>query len=169
MKGYDPKKVTLCLNCKNATRPDKCEWVRDFTPVKKWWAKRTFVSKQSTYKSYKVKNCPKFERDAYDGGHVPVDPLGLEGRTYLDASDVRKLASAICVRAVEDWKYLKYGELVSIPYYGDRIYRDELLEFFFSPYFASLLGSFSQRTPEQVRKLLNITEDMKPEEVKAEK
>lgn len=156
------KKPSLCLDCANATNPDVCPWVRSAVQVPGWEATKTVIGKVHSFESYCVSYCPLFRRDAQDGG-LKDDLFGERKRIRLDGNDVINLASAICTRAVEDWRYLKDGALKSVPYYGDRLHRDEILEFFFSKWFAMLLESFSDRTPEQIRGYLGITDDMKPE------
>ena len=50
--GHDP---TLCWDCAFATKPLRCEWVADGTPVKGWVAKESLVSKRSyPYTSYHI-------------------------------------------------------------------------------------------------------------------
>ena len=151
---------SICLNCGRATDPDSCPWVKDATPVKGWKATPTVVGNVYKFDSYRVEDCPRFIPDAENGGLEE----GIFGRrkVRIDRNDTVNLASAICVRAVEDWRFLRSGEIVSVPYYGSRIYREELLQFFFGEWFARLLESFSDRTPEQIRTLLGITESMRP-------
>lgn len=57
---------TLCWKCRKATNPkgSDCEWAKNFTPVKGWDAvlvklKYATVNCSS---SYRVIDCPKFER-----------------------------------------------------------------------------------------------------------
>ena len=61
---------SLCWDCANATRPDVCPWVEDFTPVDGWDAEPTICHEhaEQPYESYRVRNCPLFERDAIRGG-----------------------------------------------------------------------------------------------------
>lgn len=156
---------TLCLDCGNSTNPDACPWVRDGTPVQDWEATPTVVGRGYTYESYHVTECPSFWRDAHSGGQE----WNIFGRkpekTKVDESDGVKLASAICVRAVEDWKALGNGAIEFASVGGQKVTRKEMLEFFFSPWFELLLGSFSQRTPKQIRTYIGIEEDMRPEVV----
>lgn len=162
MGNRHPTNYSKCFDCGNATNPDACPWVRDFTPVPGWEADETTVGRTHTFQSFRVRECPLFWRDAHKAG-LEEDVFGRKRHVTIDGEDTVKLASAICTRAVEDWKFLQYGALQSIPYYGDRIYRDEIIEFFFSEWFTRLLGCFSQRTPAQIRKAIGITEDMRPE------
>lgn len=161
MGNRKPSTPTLCFDCGNATNPDVCPWVRDGTPVQGWTAKPTVIGRSYKFDSYRVEGCPLFWRDGHSGGLVE-DLFGRKRRVTIDGDDSIKLAAAICARAVEDWKFLGYGALKSVPYYGDRLYREELIEFFFSPWFEKLLGSFSERTPEQIRRYIHITDDMRP-------
>lgn len=162
-RNYERQERTRCLDCGNATNPDVCPWVRDFTPVPGWEAEPTVIGKAYSFTSYLVSYCPLFWRDAHKAG-LEEDVFGRKRRVTIDDDDTVKLASAICTRAVEDWKFLQYGALRSVPYYGDRLYRDEIIEFFFSEWFSRLLECFSYRTPEQIRKYIGITEGMRPKE-----
>ena len=161
-KNCNPQERTICLDCLNATNPDVCPWANDLTPVPGWDAQPTVVGNVYSFTSYFVRSCPLFVRESYSGG-LKEDIFGKTREVHIDDKDTVKLASAIWTRAVEDWKFLQYGALQSIPYYGDRLYRDELLEFFFSEWATKLLECFSERTPEQIRKAIRITEDMRPE------
>ena len=161
MGNRHPTNYSKCFDCGNATNPDACPWVRDFTPVPGWEADETTVGRTHTFQSFRVRECPLFWRDAHTGGLVE-DLFGKKRHVSIEEDDAVRLAAATCARAVEDWKYLRYGAIKSIPCYGSRLYRDEVLEFFFSPWFATLLQSFSERTPEQIRRYIHITEDMRP-------
>lgn len=159
-KRNAPAGYSICLNCGRATNPDVCSWAKDNTPVKGWKATPTVVGNVYKFDSFRVEDCPLFIPDAENGGLEE----GIFGsrRVRIDKDDTVSLASAICVRAVEDWKFLGNGAIVSVPYYGSRLHREELLQFFFGEWFARLLASFSERTPEQIRSLLGITESMRP-------
>ena len=152
---------TLCWDCANATNPDVCPWA-NAQPVDGWKAEETVVGNHSLrYDSFQVKECPLFKRDGFNGG-LEADLFGKKRHVSIDEKDAVNLASAICSRMVEDWIFLEYGLLEDIKFLGQRIYRADCLEFFFSPWFETLLASFSKRTPEQIRKYLKITDDMNP-------
>ena len=155
---------TLCWNCRNATNPDVCPWVRDFTPVKGWKAESNMVGRKPyIYESFLVKECPLFKRDGFRGG-LEEDIFGPKKKISVDQKDAQALASAICARMAEDWIFLEYGLLDNCRFSGQRVFKADCLEFFFSPWFETLLASFSKRTPEQIRSYLRITENMQPKE-----
>ena len=131
--------------------------------MKGWDATPTVVGNLYRYSSYRVDSCPLFWQDAVNGG-LEEDLFGRKRHVHIDGPDTVRIASEICTQAVRDWQYLRYGEIESAPYYGDRRKKVELLEFFFSNWFARLLECFSERSPEQIRSYLKITEDMRPKE-----
>ena len=158
---------TKCWTCGNATNLNACPWARDGTPVDGWEATPTVIGRGYTYESFYVAECPLFWRDAHKGGRE-WNVFGRKPKQpTLDNDDSVSLASAICVKAVEDWKALGNGAIEFNTVDGQKVTRKELLEFFFSRWFEMLLGSFSQRTPKQIRTYIGITEDMRPEEVTA--
>ena len=66
---------TLCWECAKATRitegnGDTCEWATAFKPVPGWTAEPTkkYQTRDNQMDSFLVTDCPKFERDAVDGG-----------------------------------------------------------------------------------------------------
>ena len=156
--------TSLCLDCANANRPWRCSWVANFTPVEGWVAEPTQLYKPPThYDSFDVKECPLFVRDAIFGGKAWDVDSTERTPVRLDAKDVVALAEAIVEKAVADWKFIEYGQMKDkIHSNGTAIWRDELLEFFFSGWFEILLASFSQHSPEQIRSYIRITEDMNP-------
>jgi len=145
---------SLCWDCRNSTRPWICPWAGKYRQVKDWKAKPTRVSpKSSPFDSFNVLACPGFKRDSYCGGLV--DPPNKR-RVTIDADDVPNLAEAVIEQAVTDWIALDYGELDSLRFCGQLVERDKLLEFFFSKWFEILLESFSERTPQQIRRAIKI-------------
>lgn len=152
---------TLCLDCRNATKPWVCPWAENATPVKGWRAKKTVVGNSYTYDSYLVTDCPLFHRDGHRGGQEQ-DLFGAKERISLDDQDTVNLAEAICERAVEDWFGLERGKLEYANVTGTRVWRNELIEFFFSEWFTVLLGSFTERPAQQIREMIGVTEDMNP-------
>ena len=56
---------TLCWDCRNSTEKG-CEWAERFEPVEGWEAEESF--KKEYGKTYIVRKCPKFIRDAYHFG-----------------------------------------------------------------------------------------------------
>lgn len=62
------KPFTLCWDCAHAT-DDQCAWVRDGEAVEGWTATPTKLKWGGDYsKSYIVRTCPMFKRDAENGG-----------------------------------------------------------------------------------------------------
>ena len=57
---------TLCWDCKKAI--GGCRWSNSLKPVKGWDAVELKATATRPYGSYFVKDCPEFERDAYNGG-----------------------------------------------------------------------------------------------------
>ena len=75
------KPFTLCWDCAHAT-DDQCAWVRDGEAVEGWTATPTRLKWGGDYsKSYIVRTCPMFKRDAENGGqrkyvsHLEYVPL----------------------------------------------------------------------------------------------
>jgi hypothetical protein len=75
------KRCTLCWDCYNAGCGG-CEWSKNLTPVKGWEAVKT----HSEYggDGYLVINCPKFIRDAENGGQVRLSMKELFKRTRIE-------------------------------------------------------------------------------------
>lgn len=62
------KPFTLCWDCAHAT-DDQCAWVKDGEAVEGWTATPTRLKWGGDYsKSYIVRACPMFKRDAENGG-----------------------------------------------------------------------------------------------------
>jgi hypothetical protein len=150
---------SLCWDCALATQPWKCEWADRFEPVPGWEAEECYCGQNgSGYESYNVIACPKFKRDSYAGG-LAKDPM-CRKRIMLDDPGVRELSEAIIERAVDDWKELMCGKLASTRTSdGKAVKRDELIRFFFSGEFASMLNSFSKYTPAQIRRFLDVHDE----------
>lgn len=151
---HDP---TLCWDCALATRPWACPWVGKGNPVSGWMARETVVSKKSSpYASYHVLTCPKFKRDSHLGGML--DHEEVRHKVKLDdGSDVENLAEAIVQRAVEDWIALHYGSIPKLSKVdGSCVKRDEVIKFFYSAWCRELLESFTEYTPENLRRYLKI-------------
>ena len=74
----------------------------------------------------------------------------------LDYSDVRSLTRSIIIRAVLDWGLLKHGEKVYTITDGDGIYRNDLLEFFYSDRFKLFCLNATERSPEQIRRAIGL-------------
>jgi len=157
--------TSLCWDCRNCTKPEVCSWANDFTPVKGWTAIPTTVGGYHPFDSYLVKECPLFSRAAFSGGQTR-DLFVKADYLEIDDQDAENLAEAIIERAIEDWKFLEYGNLDNITFSGSRIKRSELLEFFFSPWFEQLLASFTDIPPNKIREHIKITDKMKPKEVR---
>lgn len=150
---------SLCWDCSLATQPWKCEWADRFEPVPGWEAEKCYCGKKGDgYESYNVIACPKFKRDSYAGG-LAKDPM-CRKRIALDNPEVRALSEAIIERAVDDWKELRNGELARTRASdGKAVKREELIRFFFSGEFASMLNSFSRYTPAQIRRFLDVHDE----------
>jgi hypothetical protein len=150
---------SLCWDCALATQPWKCEWADRFEPVPGWEAEKCYCGKKGYgYESYNVIACPKFKRDSYAGG-LAKDPM-CRKRIMLDDPGVRELSEAIIERAVDDWRELMCGKLASTRTSdGKAVKRDELIRFFFSGEFASMLNSFSKYTPAQIRRFLDVHDE----------
>lgn len=89
------KKPTLCWDCANATNDD-CPWVDRGEPVDGWNAKITKCGRGfQPYDSYAVSSCPRFKRDAEDGGrkkyerHFTFVPLKGESHENVSSSEHR--------------------------------------------------------------------------------
>jgi len=164
----NPNDFTLCWCCGNATKPKRCPWANNFTPVKDWEAIPTKIKfklfgRTIISDSYKVIRCPLFSRDSVNGGQKET----IKRKVLRDDEDATELASAILERAVMDWQSLKYGKLAMIVAEGKELKRSDMLEFFFSDWFESLLAPVTEYSPGQIRKFLYITDDMR-EEAKAD-
>ena len=59
-------KFSLCWECKKAV--GLCPWSAKLKPIPGWEADKFGATAQKPYSTYLVKQCPLFERDAYDGG-----------------------------------------------------------------------------------------------------
>lgn len=157
---------TLCWDCKNCTNPTVCSWARDLTPVNGWKAKKTTLStRYHPFDSFLVEECPLFERDAFGGGHTE-NLFGKKESVSLDDNDVANLASAIIERMIEDWRFLDCGKLNNITFCGSRIRKKDCVEFFFSPWFETLLAAVTDITPDQVRRAIGVPEYLRPLEQK---
>lgn len=152
---------TLCWDCANSTKPDVCPWVRDFNPVEGWEAKPRRTGGWMPFDTYIVFDCPLFRRDSHNAG-TEQNLLNKHKFPKLTNDDLVNLAEAIIEGAVEDWKALQYGALEFVRFQSDLVTKKKTLKFFFSKDFENFLGTFSERTPEQIRSWLKITEDMRP-------
>ena len=81
---------------------------------------------------------------------------GLLSQPNRDTFD---LAYYIIERAVEDWKALDYGRRSEVYIDKEIAERREVLEFFFSRWFAVLCDAALDYTPQQIRRALRIPED----------
>lgn len=162
------KSQTLCWDCKHATDSDKCPWASDFTPVEGWWAVR---SKARYYVSacgntpvhwrvedtYCVLMCPLFERTSYRAGLFPLRSEGHADIYSATNTDMRRLVSAIILQAVSDWELVQRGKLSkTVSGEGVVVKASELIAFFNSRRFASMLSAVSNLSPETVRKRLEV-------------
>lgn len=156
---------TLCWDCANATHSEKCPWVDSFTPVPGWKARPTKIFGSYPLESYVVIECPWFRRDSFGAGTEKC-LISWSRPIKLYDDDLKNISEAIIENAVEDWKALQFGALEAVTSRASRITKQKTLEFFFSVDFENFLSTFSERTPEQIRSWLHITEDMRPKEIK---
>lgn len=70
--------TTLCWNCRKATDQELCPWVNDFTPVPGWKAEETHHTGVFAFDSFRVIECPLFERDAVFSG-LKKSSVGVTG------------------------------------------------------------------------------------------
>ena len=103
--------------------------------------------------------CPLFSRDSVNGGQKET----IKRKVLRDDEGATELASAILERAVLDWQSLGYGKLAMVIADTKPITREGMLEFFFSEWFEALLAPVTDYSPEQIRRFLFITEDMRKE------
>lgn len=169
-RGRPTYKPTLCWDCRNATDKDKCPWAGKSIPVPGWVAthnKLKVVGKGGdAVDSYHVTSCPLFDRDSFNGCLDEVVFGKKRKPAKLDDKDIVNIAEAICERAVRDWMLIDYGQLRTVHTDGDSpIDRRALLEFFFSRWFETLLEAFSYHSPDQIRRYLRITNDMRPRKI----
>ena len=153
---------SLCWDCANSTNSEVCPWARELTPVKGWDAKPYRLGGVAPMDSYIVSDCPLFKRDSFGAGAERCLMTQKKKPPTLYNDDLKNIAEAIIEGAVEDWKALQYGALEYVRFRGDRITKKDTLEFFFSKDFEDFLGTFSERTPQQIRSWLQITDDMMP-------
>ena len=156
--GKNGANPSLCWDCENCTKPNVCSWVRDFTPVDGWRAKKTRLGGAYPMDSYLVIECPLFNRSSYGAGMATDIMCGREDSFDLSNDDLKAISCAIIERYVEDWKFIDYGEKDNINYCGGVLKRKEILEFFISEWFADLLDATGLPImPEQVWSALKIT------------
>lgn len=157
---------TLCWDCKHSTDINRCPWIRDCTPVDGWWARskviryRIYPPDAPAYtretESYCVICCPKFERESFGAGLVPLEKKHTQ---YKDAqnADIKALCAAIITQAIMDWRKLDNGRFAkALAADGNTIKREEVIQFFYSNYFEEMLDAVSSLTPKQVREELGI-------------
>ena len=100
--GKNGANPSLCWDCENCTKPNVCSWVRDFTPVDGWRAKKTRLGGAYPMDSYLVIECPLFNRSSYGAG-IATDIL------LIDEEGKRAEEGEICIR----------GTCVTMGYYND--------------------------------------------------
>ena len=160
------KDSSLCMDCANATKPHKCPWVENYTPVEDWWARETVIRGKSTkgdiaylseIPSYTVIMCPLFERDGYAAGVYKASAEKHPVLKSAENDDIRKLCAAIIHRAVLDWKLLDYGSFEKLMTTENQTIKSEtLIAFFHSSLFYEMLSVVSAYTPAQVREILRV-------------
>lgn len=160
---------TICWCCENATNASACPWVGKAEPVPGWAAEDRVIRLHSGNRlycsqSYVVRSCPLFKRDAFWDGSEKA--WGAKSAADTDYANLVELAAAIIVQAVCDWKDLEFGKLDKlVRYKKDTLYRDEMLNFFFSGYFESLCHYITKAyEPWEIRAALHIREEDRPHE-----
>ena len=95
-------------------------------------------------------------------GDSPVaDRRDRQARGLKADREILDLAFGIIEKAVQDWKVLEYGRKESAMVEKvDWVHREDLLEFFFSKWFARLCEPLAY-TPEEIRAALNIPEELR--------
>jgi len=68
----DNTKHSLGWDCSKAIR-NGCSWAKDFIPVKGWTAEPT---RKKTFDSFRVIDCPEFDRDAKNFGLKRMEENG---------------------------------------------------------------------------------------------
>ena len=80
------KNDTLCWHCKNAYC--KCDWSKNFKPIKNWVAEKTIIINSFSEKekhitnSYIVKECPYYVRDSKKTPKEIAQEMGISLKTY---------------------------------------------------------------------------------------
>ena len=158
-KQYD---YTLCLDCGKASDPEACPWVRNATPVPGWVANPTIVSGafKKLYHSFQVRACPIFDRDSFGGGTTKARFCQQKIKVHND-NVLTFLAEAIIERAIDDWRELRGGELRDTKSLGERVYRADLVDFFYSDWINRLLGSFTDIGSDEIRQKIGIDDEMR--------
>ena len=137
--------MSKCGRCIHAAAGDKtCPWHDRFQPVDGWTATPTVISEKQSYRedSYEVADCPLYER-----GHPE--------RHYSDDA-ISRIAIETMFQAVDDWRSLDSGKRDELRYVGQTIKREELIEFFNSPWFETMVRSVLDVSPSKIRKALRV-------------
>lgn len=145
-KNNEPKLITKCFTCQNATGKTACSWAKNFTPVEGWTAEESVISPGYAFeeKSYLVYACPLYRRG--------------DGDLEWGSGDYRRLLICILYQAVIDWKALNYGAIDSLRYKGEIIKREDLVHFFHSKYFEWLVRMTVNVDSDKIRAALKIPE-----------
>ena len=155
---------TLCWDCEYSSAVGMCPYVDDGTPVEGWWANASTIKyKDGRYPvrdltCYEVIMCPRFRRDSWRSGLYPMKGREKHIKLHPDQNaEVKALAAAIIMRAVNDWRSLCDGELKNtLANDGEMVNRKELIEFFNSSRFANMLTVCSEHSAEQIREVLKV-------------
>ena len=137
--------MSKCGRCIHAAAGDKtCPWHTMFKPVDGWEATPTVLSENQSYRE--------------DSFEVTVCPLYVKGHPERHYSDdgINRLAIETMFQAVEDWKSLDYGKRDELRYVGQTIKREELIEFFWSPWFEAMVHSVLTVRPSHIRRALKV-------------
>lgn len=159
------KRQTLCWDCANATKPWKCPWAAEnHEPVPGWEAEKTIVNMRIRGKlypteSYCVTACPLFERDSNDGGLYKAATGEKQERKTKDtplSRNLYPLYGEILAQAVKDWIQLDYGHFKRVEFADGTVKKDEMISFFYGSWFADLVTTCTNYTPQQVRDMLKV-------------
>lgn len=138
--------MSKCGRCIHAAAGDNtCPWHTRFQPVEGWTAKPTVLHDNQPYKrdtSFDVQKCPLYER-----GHP---------ERHYDDEGMSRLVIETMMQAVEDWKALGCGKADGLRYVGQVVTREELIEFFNSPWFENMVMSCLSVRPSQIRAALKV-------------
>lgn len=140
----------ICWFCENATKPWKCPWADRFKEIPGWEAEPTVIKnrvrgKPVTTSSFKITYCPLFSP-------------GNEGEPerYPLKFNISDLQGEILAQAVRDWNSIEQGKLKYAASSDGYVYREELLKFFWSEWFETLVEHCTEYTPQQIRDFIHV-------------
>lgn len=98
-----------------------------------------------TTDSFKIAFCPLFSPD--NEGEPERYPLKF---------NISDLQGEILAQAVRDWNSIEQGKLKYAASSDDYVYREELLKFFWSEWFETLVNNCTEYTPQQIRDFIHV-------------